>query len=117
LGRDFSCRRVPATVSLRIHPLDGPSSRDRYRLVCCRGNDGALRGDIARAGEIDFVAGPRNALDVVEVKYRNRIDLRSASGIAKAHPGRPVVIATRDELRFTDDYTLIPAHILLWALG
>lgn len=71
----------------------------------------------ARAGEIDFVAGPRSALDIVEVKYRNRIDLRNASGIARAHRGRPVVIATRDELRFADDYALIPAHTLLWALG
>lgn len=71
----------------------------------------------ARAGEIDFVAGPRDALDVVEVKYRNRIDLRSASGTAKAHPGRPTVIATAGELRFANDYALIPAHTLLWALG
>jgi uncharacterized protein len=71
----------------------------------------------ARAGEIDFVAGPHSKLDVVEVKYRNRIDLRSASGIAKAHPGRPVSIVTRDDLRFSDAYALIPAHSLLWALG
>jgi hypothetical protein len=54
---------------------------------------------------------------VVEVKYRNRIDLRSASGAAKAHPGRPVVIATRSELRLTDAYALIPAATLLLALG
>lgn len=71
----------------------------------------------ARAGEIDFVAGPHDALDVVEVKYRNHIDLRSASGIAKAHRGRPVAIATRDQLHFSDDYALVPAHTLLWALG
>lgn len=71
----------------------------------------------ARAGEIDFVAGPRGSLDVVEVKYRNRIDLRSASGVAKAHASRPVMIATRDELRLGADYSLIPAHTLLWALG
>lgn len=70
-----------------------------------------------RAGEIDFVAGPRNALDVVEVKYRNHIDLRGASGVAKAHPGRAAVIATRNELRFTEDYALVPAYALLWALG
>jgi predicted AAA+ superfamily ATPase len=71
----------------------------------------------ARAGEIDFVAGPYAALDVVEVKYRSRLDLRTVSGLAKAHPGRPVVIVTRDDLRFTADYALIPAHTLLWALG
>lgn len=71
----------------------------------------------ARAGEIDFVAGPRRALDAVEVKYRNHIDLRAANGIVRAHPGRPAVIATRQELRFSDAYALVPAHLLLWALG
>lgn len=71
----------------------------------------------ARAGELDFVAGPRRELDAVEVKYQRRIDLRSATGVAKAHPGRPALIATQDELLLADDYTLVPAHILLWALG
>lgn len=71
----------------------------------------------ARDGEIDFVAGPRDALDAVEVKYRNRIDLRSATGVARAHPGRPAILATRDDLVLTDTYALIPAHTLLWALG
>jgi uncharacterized protein len=71
----------------------------------------------ARAGEVDFVAGPRSALDVVEVKYQRRIDLRSPAGVAKAHPGRPALIATQDDLLYADAYTLVPAHMLLWALG
>jgi uncharacterized protein len=71
----------------------------------------------ARAGEVDFVAGPRRELDVVEVKYQRQIDLRGASAVAKAHPGRPAVIATQDDLLLTDAYTLLPAHTLLWALG
>jgi predicted AAA+ superfamily ATPase len=71
----------------------------------------------ARAGEVDFVAGPRRALDAVEVKYQRHVDRRGASGVAKSHPGRPAVIATRDELRFETGYTLVPAHLLLWTLG
>ncbi len=71
----------------------------------------------ARAGEIDFVAGPRRELDAVEVKYQRHIDLRVASGVAKSHPGRPVAIATRDDLHFATHYALVPAHMLLWALG
>ena len=71
----------------------------------------------ARAGEIDFIAGPRRAADAVEVKYQRHIDLRAASGIAKAHPSRPAVIATRDDLHFATNYALIPVHLLLWALG
>jgi predicted AAA+ superfamily ATPase len=71
----------------------------------------------ARGGEVDFVAGPRRQLDLVEVKYRRQIDLRSAVAVAKAHPGRPAVIATHNDLLFADDYTLVPAHQLLWTLG
>jgi uncharacterized protein len=71
----------------------------------------------ARAGEVDFVAGPRRELDVVEVKYRRQIDLRGAASVAKAHPGRPVVIATQEDLLLGERYTLLPAHTLLWALG
>jgi len=71
----------------------------------------------ARAGEIDFVAGPRRELDVVEVKYQRQIDFRKIAGVAKAHPERPAVIATQEDLLLTDTYTLLPAHTLLWALG
>jgi uncharacterized protein len=67
--------------------------------------------------EVDFVAGPYRDLDVVEVKYRRRIDLRGVTAVAKALPGRPAVIATQEDLVFAEDYTLVPAHMLLWALG
>jgi hypothetical protein len=66
---------------------------------------------------VDFAVGPRATLDAVEVKYRRKIDLRAAAGVAKAHPGRPAVIATQDDLLFGGAYTLVPAHLLLWALG
>lgn len=71
----------------------------------------------ARGGEIDFVCGPRGELDVVEVKYRRDPGTAAAAGAARAHPGRPVVMATRDALQFTDRYALVPASLLLWALG
>ena len=70
-----------------------------------------------KGGEVDFVAGPRRALDAVEVKYRNDIDLRSAAAVARAHPGRPAIVASRHELRFRETYALVPTHLLLWALG
>lgn len=68
-------------------------------------------------GEIDFVAGPRRALDVVEVKYRRDIDRRTVAGIRQALPGRPTIVATRDTLELGESLSLIPAAILLWALG
>lgn len=68
-------------------------------------------------GEIDFVAGAASELDVVEVKYRNNPGRGAAAAAAKAHPGRPVVMATKQHLESRDRYTLIPASLLLWALG
>jgi predicted AAA+ superfamily ATPase len=71
----------------------------------------------AKGGEVDFVLGPRLALDVVEVKYQAHVDLRSAVAVARAQPDRPVLVATKDELRLRERYALVPAHLLLWALG
>jgi predicted AAA+ superfamily ATPase len=71
----------------------------------------------ARGGEIDFVCGPRQRIEAVEVKYRVRVDRRSAVAVSRAFPGRPAVVVTRDELRFTPTYALIPAGLFLWALG
>jgi uncharacterized protein len=71
----------------------------------------------ARGGEIDFVCGPRRELDVIEVKYRRDPGTSAAAAAWRAHPGRPVVMATKDLLHHTEHYTLVPAHLLLWALG
>ena len=71
----------------------------------------------ARGGEIDFVCGPRRELDVLEVKYSDDPSLSAAAAAARAHPGRPVAMATKSVYRATERYTLIPAHTLLWALG
>jgi len=68
-------------------------------------------------GEIDFVCGPRQALEVVEVKFRRRIDGRSLNGLKRSLLGRPLVVATRSELAFRDDLVMVPASLLLWALG
>ena len=71
----------------------------------------------ARGGEIDFVAGPRSELDLVEVKYREQPGLSAADAAARTHPGRPTVLATKNTLLLAERYTLLPAHTLLWALG
>lgn len=71
----------------------------------------------ARGGEIDFVCGPRQELDLVEVKYRERPGLTAAAAAARSHPHRPAVLATKDTLSISERYTLLPTHTLLWALG
>lgn len=69
------------------------------------------------SGEIDFVAGPRRALEVCEVKYRRHIDLRTVAKIPQALPERPVVVATHRDLDHRGTYSLVPASLFLWALG
>jgi uncharacterized protein len=70
-----------------------------------------------RAGEIDFVCGPRAEPDLVEVKYQSNPDLRRVASIPRAFPGRPVAVATKDRLEHREGYALIPASLFLWALG
>jgi hypothetical protein len=61
--------------------------------------------------------GARPGVEAAEVKYRNRIDRRDLSGLRRAFRDRPVVMATKDELDLGEDYALVPAHLLLWAIG
>jgi predicted AAA+ superfamily ATPase len=70
-----------------------------------------------RAGEIDFVCGARTAPDLVEVKYQGAPDLRQVAAIPRAFPDRPVVVASKDRLERRNGYSLVPAPMLLWALG
>jgi predicted AAA+ superfamily ATPase len=71
----------------------------------------------SRGGEIDFVAGPRTAVDAVEAADWARVDGRKATAPMRALPGRPAVVATRDQLAFTPSANLVPAALLLWALS
>jgi uncharacterized protein len=71
----------------------------------------------ARGTEIDFLAGPRSEIECVEVKWQTRVDRRALSGMLRAFPGRPAVIASKDELELRNEGALIPAHVLAWALG
>jgi predicted AAA+ superfamily ATPase len=71
-----------------------------------------------RGGEIDFVAGDRQQVDVIEVKYQDRVDHRVFNGLRAAFPGRAIVVASKAELDLLDDRTaLVPASLLAWSLG
>lgn len=68
-------------------------------------------------GEIDFLAGPRSQIDLVEVKYRGRVDRRALGGVRAAFPSRPAVVCTRSDLDVSGGVALLPAPLLAWALG
>lgn len=70
-----------------------------------------------RGGEIDFVCGPRDAIDAVEVADWASVNRQKATAPMRALPGRPSLVATRDELAFTPTANLVPAALLLWALS
>ena len=70
-----------------------------------------------RGGEIDFVCGPRGEVDAVEVADWAALDRRKATAPARALPGRPSLVASRDELDFGKSANIVPAALLLWALS
>jgi predicted AAA+ superfamily ATPase len=70
-----------------------------------------------RGGEIDFVCGPRERVEAVEVADWAAVDRRKATAPARALPGRPSLVATREELEFGRSANLVPAAMLLWALS
>ena len=67
-------------------------------------------------GEIDFVCGPRDAIEAVEVADWNRLNRQKATAPMRALPGRPAIVATRHELEFGPAANLVPAALVLWAL-
>ncbi len=70
-----------------------------------------------KGGEIDFVCGPRTAIDAVEVADWAKVNRQKATAPMRALPGRPAIVATRRELQFGDIANLVPAALLLWALS
>lgn len=68
-------------------------------------------------GEIDFVCGPREAIEAVEVADWARVNRQKATAPMRALPGRPAVVATRDDFELGGTANLLPAALLLWALS
>lgn len=70
-----------------------------------------------RGGEIDFVCGPRERIEAVEVADWASVDRRKAMAPTRALPGRPSLVASRGELEFRESANLVPAALVLWALS
>jgi len=70
-----------------------------------------------RGGEIDFVCGPRDRIEAVEVADWVTVNRQKATAPARALPNRPALVATREELDFGRWANLVPAALVLWALS
>lgn len=70
-----------------------------------------------KGGEIDFVCGPRERVEAVEVADWATLDRRKATAPGRALPGRPSLVASRDQLDFGKSANIVPAALLLWALS
>lgn len=68
-------------------------------------------------GEIDFVCGPRDAIEAVEVANWERLNRQKATAPMRALPQRPAVVATRNDLEFGPTANLVPAALFLWAIS
>lgn len=71
----------------------------------------------SKGGEIDFVCGPREAIEAVEVADWERVNRQKATAPMRALPGRPAIVATRHELELSTAVRLVPAALLLWAMS
>jgi uncharacterized protein len=105
---------VENAVALALYRRYEPRERCAENMVApeCLHVWGTRRG-----GEIDFVCGPRGKVDAVEVADWAALDRRKATGPARALPGRPSLVASRDELEFGGSANVVPAALLLWALS
>jgi predicted AAA+ superfamily ATPase len=70
-----------------------------------------------RGGEIDFVCGPRRQIEAVEVADWAAVNRQKATAPGRALPGRPALVATREDFEFGPNANLVPAALLLWALS
>lgn len=70
-----------------------------------------------RGGEVDFVCGPRSAVEALEVADWNSVSRQKATAPMRALPGRPAIVATRRDMSFGPTANLIPAALALWALS
>jgi predicted AAA+ superfamily ATPase len=71
-----------------------------------------------RGGEIDFLAGARSEVDLVEVKFADRVDRRLVGGMRAAFPGRPAIVCSRADFELAEENAaIVPAPLLAWALG
>jgi len=105
---------VENALALALYRRYEPSERSAENLLSpeCLHVWGTRRG-----GEIDFVCGPRTAIDAVEVADWARINRQKATAPMRALPGRPAIVATRDSLDLSGKVNLVPAALLLWALS
>ena len=122
ITHDLCCPGLPLDMPALVENVIGLALYRRYEPEA-RQIEGFLYPEdvhvweTSKGNEVDFVCGPRDGIEAAEVKYQNRIDRRDLSGLRRAFPSRPVVIATKDEIDLGDGYALVPAHLLLWALG
>ena len=105
---------VENALALALYRRYEPSERNAEAFPC---PERLHVWGTSKGGEIDFVCGPRSAIDAVEVADWQRVSRQKATAPMRALPDRPAIVATRDELHFGPTANLVPASLLLWALS
>jgi predicted AAA+ superfamily ATPase len=106
--------KVENAVALALHRRYEPSERSAESFPA---PERLHVWGTSKGGEIDFVCGPRDAIEAVEVADWAKVNRQKATAPMRALPGRPAIVATREELEFSPTANLVPAALLLWALS
>jgi predicted AAA+ superfamily ATPase len=113
LPRDLRAA-VENALALALYRRYEPSERSAEAFPC---PERLHVWGTSKGGEIDFVCGPRSTVDAVEVADWKSVSRQKATAPMRALPGRPAIVATRQELQFGPTANLVPAPLLLWALS
>ncbi|HYB24144.1 MAG TPA: ATP-binding protein, partial [Solirubrobacteraceae bacterium] len=105
---------VENTLALALYRRYEPSERSAESFVA---PERLHVWGTRRGGEIDFVCGPRDAIEAVEVADWARVNRQKATAPMRALPRRAAIVATRENLEFSTSANLLPAALLLWALS
>ncbi|HVB05499.1 MAG TPA: ATP-binding protein [Acidimicrobiales bacterium] len=105
---------VENAVGIHLYRRYEPSARQPETFVApdCLHVWGTRSG-----GEIDFVCGPRDGIDAVEVADWVKVNRQKATAPMRALPDRLSLVATRTELEFGSGVNLVPAAMLAWAVS
>jgi predicted AAA+ superfamily ATPase len=67
--------------------------------------------------EIDFICGPRWSAELLEVKFQRNVAFADTQVMRRAFPTRTGIVASIDSCNLGERVAVVPAALVLWALG
>ena len=67
--------------------------------------------------EIDFICRQRRDAELLEVKFQRNVSLAATQAMRRAFPTRMGIVTSIDSFESGDRFAVVPACLVLWALG